>query len=498
MTQTIFDEMLETIQTEKKQTPRPALNQDGGKLDVAQYLVDNGRDVVKQKAAPGGGTMFCLDACVFDPNHGPNEAAIIQADSGRLSYQCFHESCKGRTWADARHYISGDEKLGRWMVGGNGKNHVSPNQARSAAEWTPKSCAKNGTDFKDAETIGNAEGEENLSSASGPMPDIVRAVQPASDFAVVKFLPRPSLIDPIIGSQTYHLWSGAEGIGKTLFSMSAALALTGWKSFGPWPVVQRARVLYIDGELTGSDIQERWTMLDPEWHQRDNLFIYSNMHATGDLGLPPAVLYCEKWRDDMFKILVHLRIEVVFIDNIMSLSDETDINKFELWAPVNSWALRLRAAGCTPLMLHHLGKSGDQLGTKAREINVDMSARFERPPNYDMTQGADFIFYFKKHRLKLEKLSAIRPRRFTLINDQPTSRCTWSFEKPEDEINFKALALMVDEKTSIRGIARALGIKKNQVERIRTKAIERNIITDKKGLMEWTQSGFTEKEKWSK
>jgi len=238
-------------------------------------------------------------------------------------------------------------------------------------------------------------------------------------------------------------------------------------------------------------------MLDPEWHQRDNLFVYSNMHATGDLGLPPAVLYCEKWRDDMFKILVHLRIEVVFIDNIMSLSDETDINKFELWAPVNSWALRLRAAGCTPLMLHHLGKSGDQLGTKAREINVDMSARFERPANYDMTRGADFIFSFKKHRLPLEKLTAIRPRRFTLISDQPSSRCAWSFEKPEDEINFKVLTLLVDENTSIRGINTVLGISKSKVERIRKKAMERNLVIDKKGALEWTQSGFTEREKWS-
>jgi hypothetical protein len=123
---TIFDEINEQIR-EEKGTRRPAPDhRDGGRVDVPRYLADHGIQVLKEKAAPGGGTMFCLEGCVFDPNHGPNEAAVIQATNGQLLYQCFHETCKGRIWADARRQISGDEKLGAWMVGGNGFRRPGP------------------------------------------------------------------------------------------------------------------------------------------------------------------------------------------------------------------------------------------------------------------------------------------------------------------------------------------------------------------------------------
>lgn len=134
---TILDEINKKIATEKQnqENRRQASQyQDGRKVDVARYLSDHGIPVVKEKEAPGGGTMFCLWACVFDENHSPNEAAIVQTEFGRLSYQCFHESCKGRTWADARRQISGDEKLGRWLTGGNGHQRPIPKKPDPTTE----------------------------------------------------------------------------------------------------------------------------------------------------------------------------------------------------------------------------------------------------------------------------------------------------------------------------------------------------------------------------
>jgi hypothetical protein len=132
MTTSVFDEINEKLREEKqRQASHRHQYDDGGKLDVRRYLSDHGIEVSKEKEAPGGGAMFCLWTCVFDGNHGPNEAAIIQAPSGRLSYQCFHDGCKGRTWADARRIISGDAKLGPWMVGGNGHQRSEPNRSKA-------------------------------------------------------------------------------------------------------------------------------------------------------------------------------------------------------------------------------------------------------------------------------------------------------------------------------------------------------------------------------
>lgn len=40
-----------------------------------------------------------------------DEAAIVQTPDGKLLYQCFHDSCKGKTWHDARQIISGDDRI---------------------------------------------------------------------------------------------------------------------------------------------------------------------------------------------------------------------------------------------------------------------------------------------------------------------------------------------------------------------------------------------------
>lgn len=88
-----------------------------GRLDVEAYLNHYGVEVALIKPHQGG-TLFCLQECVFDSSHTGNEAAIGQAADGKLFFQCFHKSCKGRIWAEARVIISGHDKLGKFVVGG--------------------------------------------------------------------------------------------------------------------------------------------------------------------------------------------------------------------------------------------------------------------------------------------------------------------------------------------------------------------------------------------
>jgi len=79
-------------------------------LDVAKYLKCYGIKIVKTKPC-GNSTLYVLENCLFDLNHGKGEAAIGQTNDGKLFYQCFHNSCQQRTWHDARKAISGDEPL---------------------------------------------------------------------------------------------------------------------------------------------------------------------------------------------------------------------------------------------------------------------------------------------------------------------------------------------------------------------------------------------------
>lgn len=131
-------ELLEALaaQAGADATPRHALPaataaDTGGRFDVRAYLERHGRGLKEEKPFQGG-TLYVLEECVFDPGHAPGEAAIYQAAEGRLSYKCFHDSCRGRTWKEARQRISGDAPLGAGNVA------VTPAPAsQQPEEWTP-------------------------------------------------------------------------------------------------------------------------------------------------------------------------------------------------------------------------------------------------------------------------------------------------------------------------------------------------------------------------
>lgn len=91
-----------------------------GLFNVEAYLNHYGVEVVMIKPHHGG-MLFCLQECVFDPSHNGNQAAIGQTADGKLFYQCFHNSCKARKWAEARAIISGQDNLGRFVIGGTTK-----------------------------------------------------------------------------------------------------------------------------------------------------------------------------------------------------------------------------------------------------------------------------------------------------------------------------------------------------------------------------------------
>jgi len=112
---------------EKSQVEKPEATL--GRFDLESYLSRYGVKVVQVKPH-GGGVLYCLQECLFDPSHNDNEAAIGQTAEGKLYYQCFHNSCKGRTWAEARAKISGQDKLTEFTIGADPCTDSSQERAK--------------------------------------------------------------------------------------------------------------------------------------------------------------------------------------------------------------------------------------------------------------------------------------------------------------------------------------------------------------------------------
>ncbi len=88
-----------------------------GSLDVPKYLAAHNIPF-KEKKEPTR-TIFTLPRCLWAENHttksAQGDSAIIQGNDGKLGYQCFHNHCSNKTWADARKKISRDEPLTQFL-----------------------------------------------------------------------------------------------------------------------------------------------------------------------------------------------------------------------------------------------------------------------------------------------------------------------------------------------------------------------------------------------
>src|SRR5687768_2890831 len=68
---------------------------------------------------------------------------------------------------------------------------------------------------------------------------------------------REWLVDLFLRAKTLTMVFGQRGVGKTFFLLWLALALARGVQFLSWTVKKPRRVLYIEGEMSNEELQER-------------------------------------------------------------------------------------------------------------------------------------------------------------------------------------------------------------------------------------------------
>jgi putative DNA primase/helicase len=310
------------------------------------------------------------------------------------------------------------------------------------------------------------------------------AILTTTQFCELLIPKRKCPLHPWLKNPSINLISGLRGLGKSWFALGIGHSVTNGEPFGPWKCEQSEPVLFLDGEMSMEDDQERLFSLPHNTKREKPFYFYSDAYAN-QLGLPRAHLANESWRSKMKRILTTRKVKLFIIDNLASLASGLDENAKKDWDPINQWLLELRFAGISTLMLHHTNKEGGQRGTSAREDNLDISILLKSPSDYTPEDGARFIVHFSKSRVQTKHLQLISDTEFQLIQDE-SGRYVWTYKNVKADRKREVLKL-IDEGLEQKVIAEALGISKAWVSRIKKQAISNNLLTPKGKL---TQSGF--------
>ena len=162
------------------------------------------------------------------------------------------------------------------------------------------------------------------------------------DFIQMDLPDRKELLSPWLPEQGLAMVHAERGIGKTFFGLNCAYAVASGGSFLNFTAKEARRVLYIDGEMPASAMQERLAQIRSSNPAAEVLFnlITPDLQPLnqGSINLSDSV--CQESLRPFIE-----ESDLIVVDNISTLVRGGKENESESWLPVQEWALHQRAEG---------------------------------------------------------------------------------------------------------------------------------------------------------
>lgn len=287
------------------------------------------------------------------------------------------------------------------------------------------------------------------------------------EIAKLQIEPRNPIIDPFLMERSLGMIFARRGIGKTWFALELALAIANGRSFFKWPVTAARRVLYIDGEMPLSDLQQRVMQLSGSKPPENLMLLPSETLFLED---HPLLINKPEHQARLLALLDDLddqgrRPDVLIFDNLSSLTSGMDENSNSDLDAFLEWLIQLRHRGYAVVIVHHAGKNGQQRGASRREDLLDTSIKLdELPGNIRDNGGAAFTINFEKVRGK-------RPSPDTLTVELVASAeggSVWTVGPPQSQSAEMRvlLAIYQGEPTIQAELATTLGVSPERISQV--------------------------------
>lgn len=304
-------------------------------------------------------------------------------------------------------------------------------------------------------------------------PSALKAVD-LHTLANMKFKPRQPLLSPWLNSQDLCMLFAARGIGKTHFALAISYAVATGGKFLAWGADQPRKVLYLDGELPGTVMQQRLLTHIPQKEPQPGYFRVFTPDLMSIDDVMPDLATTEG--QSVINSMVETDTALIVLDNLSAWArGSRSENDAESWLPLASWILSLRRQGIAVLIVHHAAKGGQQRGTSKKEDLLDCVIKLSRPIDYDPKQGARFEMEFTKARnLHGDAAEGLE----VILNEDSDGCASWSWTTLEGS-TYQRVIDLANEGLSQSDIARELEVNRSTVNRHYRKAQEAGMINRK-------------------
>jgi hypothetical protein len=256
------------------------------------------------------------------------------------------------------------------------------------------------------------------------------------------FPERQHLLFPWLREQENCMVYAAAGVGKSMFALSAAIAIAGGGEFFDWKPHERSdgrgwKVAYVDGEMHIGDIQERAKLLldalpgvDRE-QAKANLRFLARQHQDPGTKFP---LITEPTGTGIIQSWVQrAALDLVILDNFSTLGEVEDENAASSFNAIQEFLLTLKTQGVATMLVHHANKTGeDYRGSSKLATTFETIIKLE-PLREDVEPGT------AQFRVRWEKVRAGGPDKTVreviakLTHQQPEQfgepdRVVWDYE----------------------------------------------------------------------
>ena len=202
---------------------------------------------------------------------------------------------------------------------------------------------------------------------------------------------------PITGKgKIVQVWANA-GHGKTWFCLEWSGTIVNGQNFLKWNCCDGGKVdphpvLYVEGEMSVSELQDRLLLIEERYHAEGKTFNKDYFYIAPLREQPDQTfesLTSKAGRDNVENTAKRIFKETgkkpfIFLDNITALTIMQEKEGAD-WVELVQWLNRLRAQDYGVIFMHHGTKAGDtSSGSNLKERSIDISIHLSIPEDEEL------------------------------------------------------------------------------------------------------------------